>query len=38
VHTRQIDMAMADRGAADVLREKMLADLRAMLSGQGPTA
>ena len=32
VHTRQIDMAMADRGAADALREKMLADIRAMLA------
>ena len=32
VHTRQIDMAMADRGAADALRQKMLADIRAMLA------
>ena len=31
VHTRQIDMAMTDRGAADALREKMLADIAAML-------
>ncbi len=31
VHTRQIDMAMADQGAADRLRVKMLADIRAML-------
>jgi len=38
VHTRQIDMAMADRGAADVLREKMLADIRSMLSGKEGTA
>ncbi len=30
VHTRQIDMAMADRGAADSLRQKMLADISAM--------
>jgi len=32
VHTRQIDMAMADRGAADALREKMLVDIKAMLA------
>ncbi len=31
VHTRQLDMAMADRGAADRLRAKMLAELSAML-------
>jgi pyruvate,water dikinase len=31
VHTRQIDMAMADRGAADRLRDKMLADIAGML-------
>jgi len=38
VHTRQIDMAMADRGAADSLREKMLADIRGMSSGRGGEA
>jgi len=32
VHTRQLDMAMADRGAADALRQKMLADIAAMLA------
>lgn len=32
VHTRQIDMAMTDRGAADALRAKMLADIEAMLA------
>jgi pyruvate, water dikinase len=37
VHTRQIDMAMADRGAADNMRRKMLADLRAMLAGSPAT-
>ncbi|MDP3428628.1 MAG: PEP/pyruvate-binding domain-containing protein, partial [Humidesulfovibrio sp.] len=35
VHTRQIDMAMTDRGAADSLREKMLADIRALPAGRG---
>jgi len=41
VHTRQIDMAMADRGAADSLRQKMLADIAAMLASgpvDGPVA
>ena len=43
VHTRQIDMAMADRGAADRLREKMLADIASMLAAPfapqiGPSA
>ena len=33
VHTRQIDMAMTGRAAADALREKMLADIRTMLAG-----
>lgn len=32
VHTRQIDMAMATRGAADAHRQKMLDDIRAMLA------
>lgn len=32
VHTRQIDMAMTDRGAADALRDKMLQDINGMLS------
>jgi len=32
VHTRQLDMAMADRGAADALRTKMLADIETMLA------
>ncbi|GAB6125122.1 PEP/pyruvate-binding domain-containing protein [Humidesulfovibrio idahonensis] len=31
VHTRQLDMAMADQGAADVLRAKLLADIKTML-------
>jgi len=31
VHTRQLDMAIADRGAADALRQKMLVDIAAML-------
>jgi pyruvate,water dikinase len=31
VHTRQLDMAMADQGAADTLRGKMLSDIAAML-------
>lgn len=31
VHTRQIDMAMTGRAAADALRDKMLADIAAML-------
>jgi pyruvate,water dikinase len=40
VHTRQVDMAMADRGAADALRDKMLADIAAMLATPfiGPVA
>lgn len=32
VHTRQLDMAMADHGAAEALRRKMLADIEAMLA------
>jgi len=32
VHTRQLDMAMADQGAADALRSKMLVDIKAMLN------
>ncbi|MBA4356142.1 MAG: pyruvate, water dikinase [Desulfovibrio sp.] len=35
VHTRQIDMAMTDRGVADSLRQRMLSDIKAMLSGPG---
>lgn len=33
VHTRQLDMSMTDRGAADALRGKMLDDIAAMLAG-----
>jgi pyruvate,water dikinase len=36
VHTRQIDMAMTDRGAANALREKMLQDITAMLATPFP--
>ena len=32
VHTRQLDMAMADQGAADALRGKLLADIEALLA------
>jgi len=31
VHTRQLDMAMADQGAADCLRTRMLSDIAGML-------
>lgn len=31
VHTRQLDMAMADQGAADTLRGKLLGDIAVML-------
>jgi len=32
VHTRQLDMAIADRGAADALRQRLLADIEGMLA------
>lgn len=32
VHTRQLDMAVADRGAADALRTRMLGDIETMLA------
>ncbi|SNR80003.1 pyruvate, water dikinase [Humidesulfovibrio mexicanus] len=32
VHTRQLDMAMADRGAADAMRDKLLSDITAILA------
>ena len=32
VHTRQLDMAMADQGAAEALRGKLLADIETMLA------
>lgn len=32
VHTRQLDMAIADRGAADTLRQKLLMDIETMLA------
>lgn len=32
VHTRQLDMAMADRGAADATRARFLADIDALLA------
>ncbi|MBU1041148.1 MAG: pyruvate, water dikinase [Proteobacteria bacterium] len=38
VHTRQIDMAMADRGAADSLRDKMLADIQGLTANRGGAA
>jgi pyruvate,water dikinase len=38
VHTRQLDMAIADRGAADALRQKLLADIEAMLGTPFPVS